>query len=465
MRLCFDHGTLVLVEPPDIDLGFVPGLTWDPRVALWRAPAYRYAEVLAALELGRVPCTDAVGSCGALPASGTLPGALPATWRPIELRQYQEAASRAWELAGRAGIVVLPTGAGKTRVALANLARLGLRALCLVPTRALLHQWRQEVERFYPGPVGCLGDGERQIEAVTIATFESALRQMPRIGNRFDVLVIDEVHHFGGGVKDEALEMSTAVYRLGLTATPPHERALNRLDQLIGPVVCQVAVGELAGKWLSHFDLVLLRLTLNAAERSSYERDYGRFLEAHRDFRQLHPGGSWQEFVAAAAATSEGKNALLAWQRARRLLGYTQAKAEAVEKLLARHRQARVLVFTANNETAYAIAKQHLIMPITCEIKRRERSWALDAFRAGELKALVSSRVLNEGIDVPDADVAIIVGGTLGEREHVQRVGRLLRPVPGKRAIVYELVTLATAEAHHAFQRRRGFAAARALSA
>ena len=455
MRLCFDHGTLVLVEPPDTDLGFVPGLTWDPRVALWRAPAHRYAEVLAAFEIAGIPCADSVGPRGAIPAS----------WRPIELRPYQEEASRAWELAGRAGIVVLPTGAGKTRVALANLARIGQRALCLVPTRALLHQWRREVGRFYTGPVGCLGDGEHQIEAVTIATFESALRHMPRLGNQFDVLVVDEVHHFGGGLKDEALEMSTAPYRLGLTATPPHERALNRLNPLIGPVVCQVGVGELAGKWLSDFDLVLLRLTLNPSERAEYRRDYGKFLETHRDFRKLNPGGTWQEFVAAAAATTEGRAALLAWQRARRLLGFTQAKAEAVDKLLARHRKARVLVFTANNHTAYAIARKHLIMPVTCEIKRRERIWALDAFRSGELKALVSARVLNEGIDVPDADVAIIVGGTLGEREHVQRIGRLLRPVPGKRAVVYELVTLDTAEAHHAFQRRRGLATARALSA
>ena len=455
MRLLFDHGTLVLVEPPDTNLGCVPGLAWDPRVALWRAPAYRYAEVLAGLELAQIACSDAA----------RVTGPAPADWRPIELRPYQEEASRAWELGGQTGIVVLPTGAGKTRVALANLARTGERSLCLVPTRALLHQWRREIERFYTGPVGCLGDGERQIEAVTVATFESALRQMPRIGNQFGVLVIDEVHHFGGGLKDEALEMSTAPYRLGLTATPPHERALNRLDELIGPIVCHVGVGELAGSWLSPFDSVLLRLTLNPVERACYDRYYGKFLEARRDFRRLHPGGSWQEFVAAAAATAEGRAALLGWQRARRLLGCTQAKAEAVDKLLARHRNARVLVFTANNETAYAIARRHLIMPITCEIKRRERSWALDAFRAGELKALVSARVLNEGIDVPDADVAIIVGGTLGEREHVQRIGRLLRPVPGKRAVVYELVTLATSEAHHAFQRRRGLATARTLSA
>ena len=80
----------------------------------------------------------------------------------------------------------------------------------------------------------------------------------------------------------------------------------------------------------------------------------------------------------------------------------------------------------------------------------------LDAFRQGHLQALVSSRVLNEGLDVPDADVAMIVGGALGEREHVQRIGRLLRPGPGKRALVYELVTRQTLEVSQAWRRRQG---------
>ena len=123
--------------------------------------------------------------------------------------------------------------------------------------------------------------------------------------------------------------------------------------------------------------------------------------------------------------------------------------------LLARHRGSRILIFTADNAAAYAIAAEQLIMPMTCDISRSERERALSAFRRGELRALVSARVLNEGIDVPDADVAIIVGSALGEREHVQRVGRLLRPVPGKRALVYELVTLATSEVWRAAARRR----------
>ncbi len=81
--------------------------------------------------------------------------------------------------------------------------------------------------------------------------------------------------------------------------------------------------------------------------------------------------------------------------------------------LLARHRDVRSLVFTASNEVAYAIARTDLIMPITCDIQRPERLEALRRFAAGELRALVSSQVLNEGIDVPDAEVAIIAGGIL----------------------------------------------------
>lgn len=116
-----------------------------------------------------------------------------------------------------------------------------------------------------------------------------------------------------------------------------------------------------------------------------------------------------------------------------------------------------MLIFTADNETAYAIAREHLVMPLTCDIGRSERDDALERFRSGQLRTLVSARVLNEGLDVPDADVAVVVGGALGEREHMQRVGRLLlRPSEGKRAVVYELVTRNTIEVGQARRRRQG---------
>jgi superfamily II DNA or RNA helicase len=358
----------------------------------------------------------------------------------------------------------LPTGSGKTQVALAALAASGVRTLCLVPTRVLLEQWASVLRTAYRGPIGYLGDGRRDLEAVTVSTFESAYRLMPRIGAQFELLVVDEAHHFGTGMRDEALEMSIAPQRLGLTATPPAEPARSRLAELIGPIVYQLGIADLAGTWLADFDLLVVHLGLTREERARYDADRGIFAEVNRRFRRLDPHASWQEFVSAACQSAEGRAALRAWRRNRRLLQFTDAKASAVGALLERHRDARVLIFTADNQAAYAIAREHLVMPMTCDISRAEREAALSAFRAGTLRSLVSSRVLNEGIDVPDADVAIVVGGAQGEREHVQRIGRLLRPVPGKRALIYELITLATSEVRRATERWRALAPASVAS-
>ncbi len=180
------------------------------------------------------------------------------------------------------------------------------------------------------------------------------------------------------------------------------------------------------------------------------------FTGVYTEFHRAAPGANWADFSRHAARTPEGRRALMAWRQMRRVLSFTQAKRDALRGLLDRHRDSKVLVFTADNETAYAIAREDLVMPLTCDISRQEREEVLDRFRGGELRTLVSARVLNEGLDVPDADVAIIVGGALGEREHVQRVGRLLRPGEGKRAVVYELITRNTFEVGQARRRRRG---------
>ena len=455
MRLLFDHGTLVLAEAPELKVDRVPGLLWDPRLALFRAPAWRYPEVLSALRHMLPPLRDEVR-----PRSLHQPGA----WNAVDLRPYQRAALLSWELAGRRGTVVLPTGSGKTQLAIAALSLAGTRALCLVPTRALLEQWTGALRAAYRGPIGCLGDGRRDVQAVTVATFESAYRLMPRIGAAFDLLIVDEAHHFGTGVRDEALEMSIAPQRLGLTATPPDEPARSRLGELIGPIVYHLGIVDLAGTWLADFDVLVVHLGLSPSERAKYDEDRRIFSAANRRYRRLDPHGSWQEFVSAASQSAEGRAALSAWRRNRRLLQFTRAKAAAVGAPLERHRDSRVLIFTADNDAAYAIAREHLVMPMSCDISRTEREAALAAFRAGALRSLVSSRVLNEGIDVPDADVAIVVGGTQGQREHVQRIGRLLRPVPGKRALIYELVTLATSEVRRAAERRQALAPAGAAA-
>lgn len=443
-RLYFDRGTLVLTATRSSDLEGRCGLRWDARVDAYRAPAFLYRALTEELRRSAIVFDDRViGDRGAC-----------TEWGSVELRPYQQTALMTWAHEQR-GLVVMPTGSGKTRLACAVMAVCRVPTLCLVPTRALLHQWRKEIALHYRGPVGCLGDGSQVVAPITVATFESAYRGMQRFGDRFRLLVVDEVHHFGNGIRDEALEMCAAPWRLALTATAPEGRALARVNEFMGPCVCSLSVSDLSGLWLAEFESIVLGLRLSLDERKQYDFAVRTFRAVFERFRRLSPGGNWQEFSAFASQSDVGRNALAAFRASRELTSYSDAKRRAVATLLQQHRGRRVLVFTASNASAYAIAREQLVMPITCDIDRAEREHALAAFRAGELRALVSAQVLNEGIDVPDADVAIIVGGVRGQREHVQRVGRLLRPAPGKRAVIYELVMEGTHETKKAAQRRR----------
>ena len=457
VRLTFDRGTIVLTNEGDqVDLAALPGVLWDARVGVHRVAPHRCAALLAELRTRGVRVTDQTASSVRKPN---------VVFSCPELRDYQRSALEAWEARERRGIVVPPTGSGKTCVALGAIARARVPTLCVVPTRVLLHQWRAILAPHGKGPVGVLGDGQHTIEAVTVATFESAFRMMERIGDRFGLLVIDEAHHFGSGVRDEALEMCAAPARLGLTATPNQHEVGARLAELMGPIVYQLGVSDLAGGFLSPYDIVPVEVDLDLDERAAYEASLALFRPAHRAFIGSNPGALWSDFVRSASQTDNGRRALAAWRRSKAILAFPSGKRRALSRLLERHREARVLIFTADNETAYSISRQHLIMPLTCDIGPGERTDTIARFRKGTLRALVSARVLNEGFDVPDAEVAIIVAGRLGEREYVQRVGRLLRPAPGKRARIYELLARDTSDMYQAARLREALAPRRPSAA
>jgi superfamily II DNA or RNA helicase len=426
-------------------------LRWDPRVGAYRAPAHRYLALRRALTAAEVPWQTTLAP----------PGSLRGPLRALPLRSYQREALQRWRENDHQGLVVLPTGSGKTRVALAALAALARATLVLVPTRVLLGQWVDALGSLQIDGVriGVLGDGRRELRPITVATFESAYRHADRFGHCFALVVVDEAHHFGSGARAEALEMCIAPARLGLTATLPDDpAALDRLRQLIGPVVCRYATAQLCGEHLAPFDRVQLFVDLDDEERRVYEEARRCYATAYRAF-VCSGGKSWSAFVANAGATLWGRRALHGFAESRRVVSTARAKLALVQSLLQRHADDRLLIFTADNSAAYTLSRRLLIPAITCDIVRAERAAVLGRLRQGRLRALISSRVLNEGIDLPEARVGIIVGGAQGRREHVQRVGRLLRPRPGKRAVIYELIARETFEVGHASRRQRALVA------
>jgi len=453
MELKFDGGTILFKALPDgMAMGGLPGIRWDDRVESYRAPAYLLGSIVA--ELNKLGCFP---SWPVVPAQS--PSLKPS---PVRLRPYQQAALDAWEVNDYRGVVVLPTGAGKTLVATSAIRNIGRSTLILVPTRVLLQQWACVLEKESTVPIGVLGDGERRIAPVTIATFESAFRHMSQIGNRFEFVIVDEVHHFGSGVRDEALEMSLARYRLGLTATTPdRESWFTAIGKLVGPVVYQLDIHDLRGSFLADFDVIRLHVELDPPERGDYERHMALFRHVLDAFRSGCPVGSWTDFTAYAARSEAGREGLRSLQRAKKILHFPKSKQATLSRILKLHQRDRVLIFAPDTATVYEIAKAHLVMPLTAEISRQEREDAMRWFREGAVSKLVSCQVLNEGFDVPGANVAIILGGRGGEREHLQRVGRVLRKKEsgkhevseGQKAKVFELVCARTVEVRQSNRR------------
>jgi superfamily II DNA or RNA helicase len=189
---------------------------------------------------------------------------------------------------------------------------------------------------------------------------------------------------------------------------------------------------------------------------------YLAFLRKH-GIRMGTPRG-FGEFIMRSARSNEGRRAMQAYRRQRELAFSAPAKLDWLEGLLTLHRDDRTLVFTQDNATAYLVSRRFLVPAITHQTKVRERSRILEGFSRGDYRVVATSKVLNEGVDVPEANVAVVLSGSGSVREHVQRLGRILRRRGDKRAILYEVVAAKTSETATS-ERRRDHSAYRASEA
>ena len=446
IELYYESGTLLASggKPPE-------PFVWDGRTEQWRAPAGAYRETVLVLRDSGTSYEDRAARFERLSLESRV---------AMEPRPYQREALNAWRREQLRGVVVLPTGAGKTAVAVRAIERTGRSTLVVVPTLALLKQWYSVLSDSFGHSitVGLLGGGYHEITPLTVTTYDSAYIHAERYGDRFALVVYDEVHHLPAEKYAVIPKMLLAPYALGLTATPERPDGGHQLlPELVGPVVYRRSPEDLAGTYLAPYDTVRIPIKLTATERVAYaEADavYRDFLQKHR--LTMRTPEDWQRFILVASTShSGGREALLAARKRREIRASAERKSATLESLLKQHWQDRTIVFTKSVEEVYALSTRFLIPGITYETPARERKEILDRFREGRYRAIIASDVLNEGVDVPEANVAVILAGSASHREYVQRLGRVLRPREGKRATLYELVTSDTGE-EAASRRRRG---------
>ncbi|WP_434221742.1 DEAD/DEAH box helicase [Limnospira platensis CENA597] len=449
-KLTFERGTLTL-HPPPKGRGWIDYAVWDDRVEKFRVPAISYPFLIKCLQEEKVDFIDEAKIFHPLKLVSRL-----------EMSPYvhQQEALSAWENGGNRGVVVLPTASGKTYLAQLAIEAIACSTLVVVPTLDLMHQWYAHLVAAFPeADIGLLGGGSRDKTSILVATYDSATLQAETLGNRYGLLVFDECHHLPTDFYRVIAEYAIAPYRLGLTATPDRSDGRHSdLNHLIGPTVYHRTPEQLAGVALADHDIVQIKVKLSEPEGDRYQE----LIKVRNDFlksQNIRLGSldGWKQFVMVSGRSASGRRAMLAHRQAKEIALCTDGKLRILGDILSQNHPERTIIFTVDNTTVYRISQDFLIPAITHQTPVKERHQILDKFRQGDYRTLVASHVLNEGVDVPDAKIAIILSGTGSEREYIQRLGRVLRKgsQTGKRAVLYEVITENTSE-EQTSQRRRG---------
>ncbi|MDZ4858874.1 MAG: helicase-associated domain-containing protein [Candidatus Hydrogenedentes bacterium] len=356
--------------------------------------------------------------------------------KPFGLRKYQKESVDAFYLNGSnqggSGVVVLPCGAGKTCVAIGTISRLKTQTLVLTTNTVALRQWKSELldkTTISNEQIGEYSGDSKEIRPVTLATYQVLTYRKTKDSpflhfSLFDegnwgLIVYDEVHLLPAPVF-RATAALQARRRLGLTATLVREDAReDDVFSLIGPKKYDVPwkVLEKQG-WIAQAICTEVRVPLPTDERYRY-----------------------------AIADKRGKF---------RIASTNPVKAAVCEQLVAMHKNDNVLIIGQYLDQLKMLAKQFNAPIITGQTANRKREELYHAFRTGECKLLIVSKVANFAIDLPDANIAIQVSGTFGSRqEEAQRLGRILRPkIDGTVAHFYSLVSKDTCDQDYSVKRQ-----------
>ena len=437
LTLKFESGTLILEGANESEV--VPkSFVWDARTKHFRAPAYKYREIITDFVRNKIAYEDEAKNYSDFDFKQKF---------HLTPRPYQTASIEAWKENKRNGVIVLPTGAGKTHAATMAIELCKRQTLVVVPTLDLMNQWYELLLSTFNAEIGLIGGGFFEIGAITVTTYASAFRHQERLGNQFGLIIFDECHHLPGEGFKYAAEFAIAPFRLGLSATPERDEIADALlEEIVGKFVYRLEAQELAGEYLADYIIERIEVDLSDEERRAYERERQIYVDFKRRKNLPYGQEGWRMFIMHSAKSEEGRRAMKAYRNQKKIALGTDSKLRVLQDLLVLHKHDKTLIFTHENEMVYQISNDYLIPAITHETNVKERKFWLDAFNKGDVLALATSKVLNEGVNIPDASVAIILSGSGSSREHIQRLGRILRKKGDKQAILYEVVARNTTE-------------------
>jgi len=437
---------LVLRSPPPDRVAML--FRRDEREQAWRCDALHHDAVLQALS---------VKSYSGQTFNEPYPNC-PISWpRPTlpPLREDQRDAVKAW-MKTRRGVLVMPTGTGKTEVALQIMHQVAAPTLVVAPVRDLMYQWHQRISERLGYDAGIIGDNTFNKRPISVTTYDSACIHMQNFGDEFALLIFDECHHLPGPIRADAARMSTASFRLGLTATP--ERSDGReaaLDGLIGPVVFRYPLAKARGSILADYEIQRIPVYLSREEQARYDQCSENIRRYMQERRREIPGFDGYALREEYARNPEARRILSAIRTKQSIEDRATEKLRVLTDLFRLHANRRVLVFTASNVMAREVSLRFLIPCLLHHCKKKERQQILTGFRDGRFRAIVANQVLDEGVDLPEAKIAVVLGGLASVKQAKQRLGRILRKRGEERAVLYEVVCRETKEESRSRRRRK----------
>jgi superfamily II DNA or RNA helicase len=342
----------------------------------------------------------------------------------LVLRDYQVEALEAWHRNGMRGIVVQSTGTGKTYLAIKAIGdelEEGGTVAVIVPTIELAYQWRNRIADYLNVEPALYYGYEKNIGQVTIFVVNSAYANLDLLKN-FSLIVLDEAHHYSAPSWSRVIDTIRDKKVLGLTATP---------EKPVLPIVTKMSVADARARGaVVDVEVIPVYASLSDDERLEYNEIEERMREVRDNLRQAEAWGDKKE-----AERLNRLYVILANKR-KQLMSNIEDKRRKVVEIAGKHPGEKILVFTESVEGAEKIAEELNRNGIPAESyhskkPKRIRETLLRDW-GKRFRVLVAVRSLDEGIDVPDASVAVIVASGKTIRQLTQRLGRILRPAPGK---------------------------------